>query len=59
MYTKNDLDKKVNEDETLLQFIQNSHKEFYDTSITREEVEQLSVEDLNGLIEHLDDLWTK
>lgn len=59
MYTSKDLDNMVNEEETLLQFIQNSSLEFYGLKPSREYLESYSDEELNSLINELDYLWTK
>lgn len=53
------LDKKVNENETLRDFIKNSYKYFYETELTDKEIEAHTKESLKGLVEHLDYLWTK
>ena len=59
MYTKKDLDKKVNEHETLFQFIQNSSEEFDGITLTRKDVEELSDEELNTIVDYFDSLWDK
>lgn len=42
MYTSKDLDNMINEEETLLQFIQNSSLEFYGLKPNREYLESYS-----------------
>lgn len=59
MYTYKNLDDEVNEEETLLQFIQNSCLEFYDEYVNRDTLESLTCEELNELINELDYLWGK
>ncbi|MGJ0848166.1 hypothetical protein ACR77J_15860 [Tissierella praeacuta] len=53
------LDKKVNEEETLRDFIKNSYKYFYEEELTDEKIESQTEESLKELVEHLDYLWTK
>ncbi|MCR2045505.1 DUF3797 domain-containing protein [Anaerosalibacter massiliensis] len=53
------LDKKVNEDETLRDFIKTSHKEFYETELTDEYIDSLDEIKLSILVDYLDDLWLK
>lgn len=57
--TSRNLDEKVNENETLLDYIQNSFKCFYDDDITRDELEAMTDEEFNMLVEELDYLWSK
>ena len=59
MYTSKDLDNMINEEETLLQFIQNSSLEFYGLKPSREYLESYSDKELNSLINELDYLWSK
>lgn len=58
-YTVHDLDAKVNDEETLLEFIQNSFKEFYGDEITRADLENMTDCELNMVVEELDYLWEK
>lgn len=53
------LDKNVNEDETLREFIKNSHKYFYERHLKDEDINILDEAALTDLVEHLDYLWTK
>ncbi len=53
------LDEKVNEDETLRDFIKISHKEFYETELTDEYIGSLDEIKLSTLVDHLDYLWLK
>lgn len=56
---KDNLDKKVNEDETLREFIKNSYKEFYEVELCDEIIDSWSEAQLVAEVEHLDYLWTK
>lgn len=53
------LDEKINEDETLRDFIKNSHEEFYENKLTDEYIDSLDEISLTELIDHLDYLWLK
>lgn len=53
------LDEKVNEEETLRDFIKNSFKYFYEDEITDGELDSLNEINLSNLADHLDYLWTK
>lgn len=53
------LDKKVNENETLRDFIKNSYKEFYKDELTDNYIDSLDEIKLSVLVDHLDDLWLK
>jgi len=56
MYTLLDLNKQVNEDETLLEFIRNSEKAF---EMEVKALEIMSNTELNNYINFLDYLWEK
>ena len=58
-YTREDLDTQINSDETLSQYIINSTLHFYNEVATREELDVLSDEEVNDLVEHFDMLWDK
>ncbi len=53
------LDKKVNQEETLRDFIKNSYKDFYEDELTDEYIDRLAEVKLTELVDHLDYLWTK
>lgn len=53
------LDKKVNEEETLRDFIKNSHKHFYKRELSDKDINEMDEVTLTDLVDHLDYLWTK
>ncbi|NBI05783.1 DUF3797 domain-containing protein [Senegalia massiliensis] len=53
------LDKKVNEDETLRDFIKNSQKDFYNQELSDKQINSLDEIELTELVDHLDYLWGK
>lgn len=53
------LNKKVNEEETLRDFVKNSYKKFYEDELTDEYINALDEIRLSELVDHLDYLWTK
>ena len=59
MYATEDLDLKVNDTETLLEYIQNSFRNLYGDEVTRDDLEAMTNDELNMVINELDYLWTK
>jgi len=55
-YTSEDMNKPVNENETLLQFIRNSEKEF---GMNVACLGSMTDKEFNNYIDFLDDLWCK
>ena len=55
-YTSEDMNKPVNENETLLQFIRNSEKEF---NLNVANLGAMTDNEFNDYINFLDDLWCK
>jgi len=55
-YTSEDMNTKVNENETLLQFIRNSEKEFGLNVVC---LGSMTDKEFNNYIDFLDDLWCK
>jgi len=55
-YTSEDINKQVNENETLLQFIRNSEKEF---NLNVANLGAMTDNEFNDYINFLDDLWCK
>ena len=55
-YTSNDMNKQVNENETLLQFIRNSEKEF---GMNVANLGVMTDKEFNDYIDFLDELWCK
>ena len=55
-YTSEDMNTKVNENETLLQFVRNSEKEFEMEACC---LGELTDKQFNDYIYFLDDLWCK
>lgn len=53
---KANLDKKVNKEETLREFIRDSENEF---QISNEDIDNMTDEELEEYVEWLDDLWGK
>ncbi|WHH58458.1 hypothetical protein [Petroclostridium sp. X23] len=53
---KSNLYKKVNEEETLLEFIRNSEKEF---DFEEEDLETMSEDDFTEYVNYLAELWDK
>lgn len=53
---KANLDKKVNSQETLRDFIRNSENEF---QISNENIDKMTDDELEEYVEWLDDLWGK
>lgn len=56
---KSQLDLKVNEGETLREFIKNSYREFYEVELTDKRINGLDEINLTELVDHLDYLWDK
>lgn len=55
-YTKEDLDKPVNDNETLREYIKNSENEL---GMDPSEIDTMKDSELNEYIEFIDYLWTK
>ena len=55
-YTSEDMHTKVNENETLLQFIRNTEKEF---NLNVANLGAMPDKEFNDYIDFLDDLWCK
>ena len=55
-YTSEDINKQVNENETLLQFIRNSEKEF---NMNVACLGSMTDKEFNEYIDFLDDFWCK
>jgi len=55
-YTSEDINKQVNENETLLQFIRNSEKEF---NMNVACLGSMTDKEFNDYINFIDDLWFK
>ena len=53
---KANLDKKVNKEETLREFIRDSENEF---QISNEDIDNMQDDELGEYVEWLDDLWGK
>jgi len=55
-YTSEDMNKQVNENETLLQFIRNTEKEF---GMNVANLESMTDNEFNDYINFLDEMWCK
>ena len=54
VYTLEDLNKKVNNDETLEEYIRDTEKTF---NLERKDLQAMSDKELNSYVQYLDSLW--